>query len=182
VSGKRKTQYKRNPKLRQEARTHFAQLRDYVKRASAWYRILRDDPPVAALAGIADLLARLGYEPDEHGRPVGDCPRMANSGTRAYLDSLTENTLEYRADNLEAAILVWAGIIELNQEEIEEACPEALVPEVFHILQTTNLDSFMNRRGYSKTRQEIREMWARGERIVTTDSVADMLRRARGGT
>lgn len=179
---KRKTQYQRNPHMQPEYPKHRKELVKLAVRQSAWRRVLFDNPSRLVMQTIADLLARLGYEPDEKGLPIGNWPPVSKMDTRVYLDSLVENTLEYRADNLEAAMLVWAGVIELTQEQIQEACPQAIVPEVAHLLEMTGFDAFMCRRGYARKQADIRQAWESGERVMDREKLRNMLKRYKGST
>jgi len=192
---KRETQYKRNPKLQRLFKKHLQAQVEWARRCLAWRKILRNNPSERALDKIADLLARLGFEPNELGIPRGDWPSITKTDPRVLLDAMSEsigkrpgdwgdrqNTLAWRADVLEAATLVWAGAIELDEKQVQDICPRALVGEVLMFLEYCDLETFWKRSGVGRTASDIREMWERGERVVDRDSLADMLRRAKGGT
>jgi hypothetical protein len=190
---RRKTQYKRNPKLKRDFPKYLQATSEHVKRWEAWMSVLKDNPSEHAINKIADLLARLGFEPDEYGRPHGDWPPIARINPLVLLDGLHESvetrdgmivrqdTLAWKTDCLEAATLIWAGAID-SEEQIQEACPLASMGVVFELLTYSDLEAYWNRRGVGLTAADIREKWKRGERIVTNESLAGALKHAKGGT
>jgi len=193
---RRQTQYKRNPKLKRQLAKHRQAANEHVRRLLAWERVLRNNPSDHVINRIADLLARLGFEPDKHGIPSGDWPPITRTNPLVLLDSwavsyryLTDesksgryDTLAWKEDVLEAATLVWAGIIEFEEEQIQQVCPLAAEFEVLYLLNHSDLEAYWKRRGVGMTAADIREKWEQGERIVPSGTLSDSLRRAKGGT
>jgi len=184
----RRTQYKRNPRLRADYKRSQADLSDYLHRLATWQQVL-EQPSKRALMRIADLLARLEYEPDEHGMPAGDWPPIMRMDPLVWLDSLKEvvdqqskTTLAWKADVLEAATLVWAGVIGLDDDQIRKArCLSASAGDVLMMLAFTDLETFWNRPGVGLAKEDIRKRWQEGETLVDQWKLADWLRKARGG-
>ena len=185
-----KSQYKRNPNLKRDYSKHFQDTKELIKRYSAWKKILFEDPSDHILNSIADLLARLGYEPDEQGFPSG-MPPVSKTNPLVILDATAEaiqvgghrqKSLAWKADVLKAATLVWAEAIEFTEDKIQEACPLASWWDVSSLLLTSDMEKFWNRRGVGLSKEAIKRKWLAEEFDIDQRSLADMLRRAKGGT
>lgn len=189
---RRKTQYRRKPPLRRDFEKARRDIAAHEERYLAWKNALSRGLSELAINKIADLLARLGFEPNEHGVPCGDWPLITETNPLVILDGFREsigarpegvsseqNTLEWKADVLQAATLIWAGAI--TPDEIAEFCPRATMGDVFILLQYSDLKAFWGRPGVGKTAQGIRAEWERGEFYIDKTALADMLRRAKGG-
>lgn len=164
-----------------------------MDRFYGWAEILSKPLSIEAIQSISDLLARYEYEPDENGIPIEKLPDLPKVSPLVLLDALTQregpkeeefqDTIAWKADILEAATLVAAGVINLDEEEIREYFPLVSEVDVWFLLMFTDLNKFWNRRGMRLTADDIREKWERGERIIPSkEALANMLRRSRGGT
>ena len=183
---RQRSQYKRNPKLKAEFSKTVPIFHETYKRYSAWKNVLTRGLTPEAIHQISDLLSRLDFEPDEIGIPVGNWPPAFRVDTLVLLDALLgsksddepwRDTLEWKADVLEAATLVWAGAIEKDENQFREACPLARFQDVALLLEYSDLDSFWRKPGRGKTKEDIREYWKRGERIVDQESLRKKLKR-----
>lgn len=189
----RRTQYKRNPRLQEEFWAHYESWLEQRRHCQAWKDVLQSNPPEDVLDTVAYTLARLGFQPDERGMPIGELPPVPPINPLAILDSIgsssyqrpegsvdVRDTLEWKANILEAATLIWA------EAEKAEGIPEVypiLPPEpmwVREILLYSDLEKFWLRPGVGLTAGDIRKKWDRGDRIVTKESLGDMLRKAKG--
>ncbi|MCL4559076.1 MAG: hypothetical protein M1281_00485 [Chloroflexi bacterium] len=122
---------------------------------------------------IAELLALLGYTPDEYGVPQGEWPNWPKTNPLALLDAEGERvgpgdehreTLAWKADILWAATLVWAGVINLCEDEIKQEAPLTDWMEVALFLRQADLDKFWNRPGVGiSSPAEFREKYQDGK-------------------
>ncbi|MBX3001922.1 MAG: hypothetical protein KF893_25580 [Caldilineaceae bacterium] len=182
--------------LREQSIKQWNEFTAYVDRLEAWRKILKPLPSHTA-DSIADLLSRLGYEPDEDGIPRGEIPPISRMDPRAYLHSLStrvligdrpdsvdarQSTNAWKADVLEAAILVHYGLLPLDHYQIQEVCPRASLGDVVGLLMVCDMEKFLNRQGYTLTREKATAKWNRGERLLDEDSLKDMFRNFKGGT
>jgi hypothetical protein len=191
---KQKTQYKRNPQLKRKFGEHMKQARAYTERRKAWLALLSDNPSASVVASVSDLLARLGFTPDAEGYPLGEWsewPVLPKQDTLVFLDALAEGvhsndiretTLQWKADMLSVASLIWAGVITEENDDVRLVYPRCTWMEALMLARTTDLDSFWGRRGVGKTKADIRAMWESAEPIMDERRLQDSLRRARGGT
>lgn len=186
---KRKTLYQSKKNLERTKDEWWTRFHVYLKRKDRWERIL-EDPSSEARAQIAHLLAALEFNPDEDGRPQGALPSWPRVSPLAWVNFQPSSawagpgtpryeTLEWKADVFRAATLVWAGVIELQQEAIYEVSPLANVVDVNWMLQMTDIEAHWRRRG--KSRADIRTRWENGDSIVDMESLRVALARNKKG-
>jgi hypothetical protein len=185
---KRKTQYKRNPRLKTRfCEEHFPAVTEYQERAKAWLEVLLGDPSEHTLRQIADILARLGFEPDEYGEPQGPRPLVTETNPLVLLDGFKSigrrsgeyqqaDTLRWKADVLEVATLVWAGVA-LSDDEVREIWPDVLYSDVWFLLNYSDLATFWNRPGVGKKAADIRAEYERGEFSIDPSQLGDWLKK-----
>ena len=167
------------------------ELTAYSQRLGAWQKVLLEEEPTEeVLQRVADLLARLGFEPDECDYPHGGWPRIADIDPRVLLDGLgevvivdgeentsrRESSWKFKADLLRAAILVWAGAIDLDREQIAGVAPRASVGSVLMLLLYCDLGAFMQRPGYSYSKDEVRQRWEEDD-FMDAEELRAMIRR-----
>jgi len=158
----------------------FENLQKYL----LWKRILVNNPSTELLEQVAVLLAYHEYTPvpdnynQVHG-PIPPAPPKEDVLTVLYTKIPQGGTHIVAADCLELAILRWAGVA-LNKDEAKTLLPTARVEVGNAILDEADIDGFMHRPGYSKTKADVRSEHERGGRLVTEESVRKMLERRKG--
>jgi hypothetical protein len=194
----KKSQYKRKPHFRKLYKEHDGIFKRYIKNYNRWKEIL-SSPTKATINEISDLLARLDYEPDENGIPIGDIPPITKTNPLVILDGIAESkfidksgtgksksTLDWKAELLELATLIWAGVYDLEEDAEEIQAHYPLVGknklEVHYLLITCDVESYWKGPGKGKSKADIKRAWEAGEEIMTGPKLADALRRSRGGT
>lgn len=156
----------------------------FYKRYVLWKRVFRNKQSIAVMDHIARILAYYEFIPTVKGiegelRDMGYQRRDVL--TVLYTFAPQENTHKIVADSLELAIFRWAGI-PLNNEEAKTYCPLA-IPGLVNEALDADMDGFMSRPGFSKTRKQIRENFEKGsDRIITEESVRRMLERRKRST
>ena len=162
---------------------------DYVQRCEAWKSIFLKPLDESVIAKIADLLARLDFVPDESGIPQGDWPQIIKVDPRVYLYFLKERvlvdekgrrsntTFEWKAEILEGGTLIWAGVIELHDDQLYDSYfLHATKGDIVAFLEFTDLDNFWSRQGFSKSKEEIHSLYTSGEPIITGEQIAKMMK------
>lgn len=186
----RKSRYKRNKNLKKGYKQHLSEIGGYSKRLAAWEEELKKPLNKDKRNRISDLLARLGFEPDEEGFPSGNWPTITNTDPRVYLDSLAsrvsvgkdheyvDETMEWKEDILIATSLIWAGVISYDEQQIADVAPLATPNDVMELMTFCDLDGFFNRPGFNKTPADIKKDWEEKRGIFRPNNLAHMLRRA----
>ena len=177
---KQKSQYQSKPVLEEDLQEHSKEYFSYWMRLWDWMEVLpigKGNPEV--LVSIADLLSRLGFEPDETGKPKGDWPPLMKASPLVFLN-YWKATLEVKADILEAATLIWANVYSKENEEFIELYPTYIRDSARWLLDRCDFERFWKRQGVGKTKEGIKNLWEAEERIVTPERLADTLRRAKG--
>jgi hypothetical protein len=186
---KRKTQRKRTESMKKAGKELGQMQAEWQRRLFSWLEILKNPPSDFALHSIADLLASLEFEPDEHGIPQGNWPPVAKCNPLVLLGNWAasyrygkgkaerSDTLAWQADVLEAATLVWAGV---DPADALELCPEASRFTIWWLLRHSDLEAFWNRPGVGNSADDIRERWERKEVIVDAEKIGRWLRRLKG--
>lgn len=96
------------------------------------------------------------------------------------------DTITWKADILEAATLIWAGIIDVAEipdiylYDSDET--NLFLTTVLCVVGSCDLERFWKRPGMGKSASDVKEMWERCERIVEPERLSDWLRKSRGGT
>lgn len=142
---------------------------------------------------LIDILAGLGLEPDEFGRPVGEIPVPVTTSPLVLLNQIissaekyedgdgydVQETLAWKAACLKAASLVWAGAIQFD--EVKEAIPLAHTGIVEKLLTYGDLEAFWHGSGpATMTKEDIQAAWKNDVEFMDKDRLAQALRRRKG--
>lgn len=153
--------------------THIREVKQYTARFKAWQAMF-EKPNKEALYRIAELLARLGFEPDEYGVPIGNWPAITKTDVRVFLDHLAESvgpgerrekSLTWKNNVISIAKLVWAGAIELDPKQIEDASQTldfgttVSCGDIAMLVAFCDLDGFFKHQSFSFEKAKVRESW-----------------------
>jgi hypothetical protein len=176
---RQKTQYKRKNKFKPLLEKQMEERGRYLHLYDAWMKKL-SNLTEDSIMRVADLLARSGYDPNGS----NEIPPITKTSPLAVLDGLKrrigpgneyQDTLEWKAQILMAAILVYADVIDLDEDQIREIYPLVSMPDVWNLLNFSDIEAFCMRRSLH-TKDDIRKKFDQEGSWINKYVLRDMLK------